>query len=176
MKPAHISQAISSRTLGPFVISGFRCDAEQICAFLWYYAEDLMVISYRRYGTIYWSHLQGSTLSRSWIPDPRRWYREVVPIRRWGPCVISQNCAEVTCTVTLPSKNMIVNIHRKTQHKLLSKSSNWAADNSRITNVKTCIISPVKTHGRGSSPSVPVVSYTGDTHTRKIHLAFPRNA
>ena len=54
-------------------------------------------------------------------------------------CVISQNSADVTCTVTLPSKNMIVNINRKAQHNLLSKSSKWVADNSRITNVKSCI-------------------------------------
>jgi hypothetical protein len=46
-----------------------------------------MVIPYRRFGTIHQSHLQGSR-------SPRRWFRNIVPKRRYGINTTLRNTSE----------------------------------------------------------------------------------
>jgi hypothetical protein len=41
-----------------FMISGFRCGIDEICALLGYYVASCVVILYRRFGRAYRSHLQ----------------------------------------------------------------------------------------------------------------------
>ena len=74
------------------VSSGFRCHVE-ICALLGCYAASSGNL-YRRFGTTYRFHLQGSG-----SPRRCRWYRYVVPKRReritTRCCVISQKSADL---------------------------------------------------------------------------------
>jgi hypothetical protein len=61
------------------VISGFRRDVDEICA-LMDITQRRMVILYRRFGTTYRSHLQGSKSPRRFL-DPWRWDGYIVPKR-----------------------------------------------------------------------------------------------
>ena len=42
--------------------SYFRCEVDQNCALLGYYAAGSVMIPYRRFGTTYRTHLQGSRI------------------------------------------------------------------------------------------------------------------
>jgi len=46
------------------MISGFRREVDGKCALLGYYAESIVVVSYRRFGTNYKSHLQESRIQK----------------------------------------------------------------------------------------------------------------
>jgi hypothetical protein len=47
------------------VISGFRREVSENCALLWVITQRVVVISYRRFGTAYRSHPQGSRIKIS---------------------------------------------------------------------------------------------------------------
>jgi hypothetical protein len=42
--------------------SGFRREVDENCALFWVITQQVVVISYRRFGTIYWFHAQGSRI------------------------------------------------------------------------------------------------------------------
>jgi hypothetical protein len=60
-------------------ISGFR---RQVDASALFSAVTQLLIPYRRSGTIYRPHLRGSRIFDSWIPDPWKLDRQVVPKRQ----------------------------------------------------------------------------------------------
>jgi len=59
------------------VNSGFRCEVDENCAF-WAITQRVLVISYRSFGTIYRSHLEGSRITDSRIKD--FWFLKMGPI------------------------------------------------------------------------------------------------
>jgi len=46
------------------MISGFRREVDAKCALLGYYAASTVVVSYRRFGTNYQFHLQGTRIQK----------------------------------------------------------------------------------------------------------------
>jgi hypothetical protein len=52
-------------------------------ALFWYITQRRVVILYRRFGTMYWPHLQGSSSLLGFL-DPSRWDRYVIPKRRYN--------------------------------------------------------------------------------------------